>query len=62
MPEDAVEPGETPHYTRERSEDLVTALVDHFECQLVLSLRCFLALGPAEIAGMCSAMTKEEAI
>ncbi|HKV79779.1 MAG TPA: site-specific integrase [Candidatus Sulfotelmatobacter sp.] len=52
MPEDAVKPEGTPHYTREQSEDLVTALVDHVDCQLVLSLACFLALGPAEIAGL----------
>jgi integrase len=52
MPDDAAEPGQTQHYTREQSEDLVTALVDHVDCQLVLSLACFLALGPAEIQGL----------
>lgn len=52
MPDDVVEPGETKHYTREQSEDLVSALVDHVDCQLVLALACFLALGPAEIAGL----------
>ena len=49
---DAVKPEGTPHYTREQSEDLVSALVDHVDCQLVLSLACFLALGPAEIQGL----------
>jgi integrase len=49
---DAIEPEDTPHYTREQSEDLVSALVDHVDCQLVLSLACFLALGPAEIQGL----------
>ena len=38
--------------TREESEDLVSALVDHVDAQLVLSLACFLALGPAEIRGL----------
>jgi integrase len=52
MPADAIEPEDTPHYTREQSEDLVSALVDHVDCQLVLSLACFLALGPAEIQGL----------
>ena len=52
MPDDAVEPGKTQHYTREQSEDLVSALVDHVDAQLVLALACFLALGPAEIAGL----------
>jgi integrase len=52
MPDDAIEPGQTQHYTREESEDLVTALVDHVDAQLVLSLACFLALGPAEIRGL----------
>lgn len=52
MPDDTVEPGETQHYTREESEDLVSALVDHVDAQLVLSLACFLALGPAEIRGL----------
>ena len=52
MPDDAAEPGQTQHYTREESEDLVSALVDHVDCQLVLSLACFLALGPAEIQGL----------
>jgi integrase len=51
MPDDAVRP-QTTAYTREQSEDLVTALVDHVDAQLVLSLACFLALGPAEIQGL----------
>jgi integrase len=31
---------------------MVTALVDHVDAQLVLTLACFLGLGPAEIAGL----------
>lgn len=52
MPDDAIEPGQTQHYTREESEDLVSALVDHVDAQLALALACFLALGPAEIQGL----------
>lgn len=52
MPDDAVKPANTPHYTREQSEDLVSALVEHVDAQLVLAFACFLALGPAEIAGL----------
>lgn len=52
MPDDVIEPGQTQHYTCEESEDLVSALVDHVDAQLVLSLACFLALGPAEIRGL----------
>lgn len=52
MPDDAMEPGQTQHHTREESEDLVSALVGHVDAQLVLSLACFLALGPAEIRGL----------
>jgi len=52
MPDDAQKPDETQHYTREESEDLVSALVDHVDAQLVLSLGCFVALGPAEIQGL----------
>jgi integrase len=51
MPNDAIKP-QTTAYTREQSEDLVSALVDHVDAQLVLALACFLALGPAEIRGL----------
>ena len=49
---DGVEKPKTSHYTREQSEDLVSALVDHVDAQLVLAFACFLALGPAEIQGL----------
>jgi integrase len=51
MPDDAVKP-QTTAYTREQSEDLVSALVDHVDAQVALGLACFLALGPAEIQGL----------
>jgi integrase len=52
MPDGAVDPENTPHYTPEHAENMVTALVDHVDAQLVLTLACFLGLGPAEIAGL----------
>ncbi len=52
MPEDAIEPQRTAHYTLEEAEDMISALVDHVDCQLVLSLSCFLALRPGEIAAL----------
>ena len=52
MPDDVIEPENTPHYTPEQAEDMVSALVDHVDCQLVLALACFLGLGPAEISGL----------
>jgi integrase len=52
IPDDAVDSPRTGHYTPEESEDLVSALVDHVDCQLVLALSCFLALRPSEIAAL----------
>jgi integrase len=52
MPDDAVESKPTEHYTMEEAENLISALVDHVDAQLVLALACFLGLGPAEIAGL----------
>jgi len=52
MPEDAVESEATPHYTLEEVEDIISALVDHVDCQLVLVLACFLGLRPGEIAAL----------
>ena len=52
MPDDAVESKPTEHYTMEEAENLISALVDHVDAQLVLALSCFLGLGPAEIAGL----------
>jgi hypothetical protein len=45
MPDDAIEPKDTEHYTPEQAEDMVTALVEHVDAQLVLTLACFLGLG-----------------
>jgi integrase len=52
MPRDAKTPERTKHYTVEDAENMVTALIDHADAQLVLALACFLGLGPAEISGL----------
>jgi integrase len=52
LPKDCKESDETKHYTMEEVENLVSALVDHVDAQLVIALCCFLGLGPAEISGL----------
>jgi len=52
LPKDCRESKATEHYTMEEAENLISALVDHVDAQLVLALSCFLGLGPAEIAGL----------
>jgi integrase len=52
IPKDAIESEATPHYTLEEAEDIISALVDHVDCQLVLALACFLGLRPGELAAL----------
>ncbi len=52
MPDDAIESSETQHYTLEEAENIISALVDHVDCQLVMALSCFLGLRPGEIAAL----------
>ena len=52
LPKDCKESKATEHYTMEEAENLISALFDHVDAQLVLALSCFLGLGPAEIAGL----------
>jgi integrase len=52
IPDDAIESCETLHYTLEEAENLISALVTHVDCQLVLSLCCFLGLRPSEVAAL----------
>jgi len=42
----------TAHYTLEEAENIISALVDHVDCQLIMALSCFLGLRPGEIAGL----------
>jgi len=48
MPDDAIEPQSTKHYTLEEAENIISALVDHVDCQLVMALSCFLGLDRCE--------------
>jgi integrase len=52
MPEDAIESDATEHYTLAEVEDFVSALVAHVDCQLVITLACFMGLRPGEIAAL----------
>lgn len=52
MPDDAIEGNPTEHYTWEEAEDMISALVDHVDCQLIVALACFLGLRPGEIAAL----------
>jgi integrase len=42
----------TRHYTLGETEDIISALVDHVDAQLVIALGFFLGLRPAEINGL----------
>jgi integrase len=46
------EPGETAHYTLEEAENIISALVEHVDCQLIIALAFFLGLRPGEIQGL----------
>jgi integrase len=52
MPKDAVDSAPTKHYTVEESENIISALREHLECQLIMALSCFLGLRPGEIVGL----------
>jgi integrase len=52
IPQDAIESEATKHYTLAEAEDIISSLVDHVDCQLVMALSCFLALRPNEIAAL----------
>lgn len=41
-------PGKAAHYTLEQAEDIISALVDHTDCQLIVALCFFLGLRPSE--------------
>jgi integrase len=51
FPESAA-PASTPHYTWAEAEDVISALVDRVDCQLVIALACFAGLRPNEIAAL----------
>jgi integrase len=45
-------PQPTLHYTLEEAEDIISALVEHVDCQLIIALSFFAGLRPSEIAGL----------
>jgi integrase len=52
LPKDCREAEETGHYTLEEAEDIISSLVAHVDCQLIMALGCFLGLRPCEIAAL----------
>jgi integrase len=52
IPKDCRESEQTQHYTLEEVENIISALVDHVDAQLVMALSCFLGLRPGEIAAL----------
>ena len=52
IPKDCKESKRTQHYTLEEAENMISALVAHVDCQLVIALSCFLGLRPGEIAAL----------
>src|SRR5207302_11250363 len=52
MPDDAIDGRATEHYTWEEAENVISALVEHVDCQFIVALACFLGLRPGEIAGL----------
>lgn len=52
LPKDCKESEATQHYTLEEAENVISALVDHVDCQLIVALSFFLGLRPGEIAGL----------
>jgi integrase len=47
-----IAPQQTAHYTLEEAEDIISALVEHVDCQLIVALAFFLGLRPGEIAAL----------
>jgi integrase len=45
-------PAETAHYTLEEAENIISALVEHVDCQLIVALAFFMGLRPGEIQGL----------
>src|SRR5215469_3145947 len=52
LPDEAKASKPTLHYTLEEAENIISTLVDHVDCQLVMALSCFMGLRPGEISGL----------
>jgi integrase len=46
------QPKPTAHYTLEEAENIISALVERVDCQLMIALSFFVGLRPSEIAGL----------
>lgn len=46
------QPKPTAHYTLEEAENIISALIDRVDCQLMIALSFFAGLQPSEIAGL----------
>ena len=46
------EPGETAHYTLEEAENIISALIEHVDAQLIVAFAFFMGLRPGEIQGL----------
>jgi integrase len=46
------QPKPTTHYTLEQAENIISALVERVDCQLMITLSFFAGLRPSEIAGL----------
>jgi integrase len=49
---DLIAPGETAHYTLEEAENIISALVDRVDAQLIFAFAFFAGLRPGEIAAL----------
>lgn len=52
LPTDVIESERPKWYTLEEAENIISALVDDVDCQLVMALACFLGLRHGEIRGL----------
>lgn len=52
IPKDCKDTSPTKHFTLEEADNLVSALKEHPDCQLIIALSFFLGLRPGEIAGL----------
>ena len=52
LPKDCKDTEQTQHYTLEEAENIVSALIEHPDAQLVITLACFLGLRPGEVAAL----------
>jgi len=52
FPKDAIVGPRTPHYSWAEAENMISVLIDRVDCQLIVSLACFLGMRPSELAAL----------